>query len=709
MYRSKSALISLVAAASLILPAGAVAHGDRDRPDPQPGAVGVGDPYFPTDGNGGYDVRHYDLDLRYDPETDVLDGRAKISARATQRLSSFNLDLQGLEVESVRVDGKRARWERDGDELTVTPRRALRDDRRFQVVVTYSGIPEAASDILGAGGFLHTDDGALAVGQPHAAATWFPVNDHPIDKASYDIEITVPKGLEAISNGVLKDRDTRRGWTTWEWSAREPMASYLTVLAIGDFDLRKYREDGIRYWDAVDVDLVTTSEARTGEYVAGAVGADLSYQRLGRTLSVPAGGASLTFWLDRRVEPEWDFMIVEAAPAGTGDWTTLPPLEGHATQSTGFGCQNLLGIHPFLEHYLTPDGFDCTPTGTTGDWWAATGVSAGYEQWTIDLGAYAGGDVQVAISYVSDEVVSLSGLFVDDVVVSTGEGTTSFEDDGDPLDGWTVLGAPPDSPGNVVDWAVMAGEEIPPTTGEIIDAALARQPEVIDFLAGIFGDYPFRTAGAIVDDYPELFFALETQTRPIYGLVFFSDEFSAESVVVHELAHQWTGDLLTVEQWQHIWLNEGFATYTEWLWAEWEGWTSAQEIFEGVTSAPADDPFWEVIIGDPGPDLMFDFAVYYRGAATLHALRLLVGDDAFFTILSTWVEEHEGGHVTTDDFIAHAEQVSGIQLDEFFEQWLFTAAKPSGLPEVPALMSSESLQNLLVPDLHSREQAEVRH
>ena len=111
-----------------------------------PGAPGVGDPYFPLDGNGGYDVKHYLLDLDYDPATDVLSGTATITARATQNLSSFNLDLDGLTVRSIKVNGRPADWSRDGGELTVTPKRGLRNHTRFTAVVTYDGVPETLGD-----------------------------------------------------------------------------------------------------------------------------------------------------------------------------------------------------------------------------------------------------------------------------------------------------------------------------------------------------------------------------------------------------------------------------------------------------------------------------------------------------------------------------------------------------------------------------------
>src|ERR671917_1731950 len=170
-----------------------------------PGAPGIGDPYFPLDGNGGYDVRHYTLDIKYTPETDVLDGVARVPAPATQNLSAFNLDFEGLTIRSITVDGKPARWSRSGGELTVTPKRTLRKGKTFTTRVVYDGIPRTIVDpILGNAGVFHTDDGVVIIGQPDVAATWFPVNDHPIDKASFTISVTAPKGLEAVSNGRLQ-------------------------------------------------------------------------------------------------------------------------------------------------------------------------------------------------------------------------------------------------------------------------------------------------------------------------------------------------------------------------------------------------------------------------------------------------------------------------------------------------------------------------
>jgi aminopeptidase N len=465
--------------AALVVGTPGVAAADGGGQPCTPGAAGAGDPYFPTYGNGGYQVGSYDLDITYDPATDRLDGEASIRAEATQSLCSFHLDLVGLEVTSVKVDRRHASWTRDGQELIVTPRRPLRDGHRFTVEIAYGGVP-VTFEIPGFGlpaGFMTTPDGAIVAGQPEAATAWFPVNDHPIDKASYSFEVTVPDGFEVVANGVPRRERSRHGWTTWRWSAREPMASYLATIDIGAWDVTTWRTDaGLPVYDAVD--------------------------------SAITGGL--------RAE---------------------------------------------------------------------------------------------------------------------------------------------------------------------IDSSLARQDEVIAVLSAAFGPYPFRTAGGIVDNHDDLFFALETQTRSVYSKYFWLDQqgnpTNGDFVVAHEMAHQWFGDDVALARWQDIWLNEGFATYAEWLWAEYEGQATPDESFQATYDAfPADDPFWTVTIGDPGVTDLFSNPVYFRGAMTLHALREAVGDDAFWAIIREWAAANSGGNVTTEQFIALAEEVSGQQLDDLFTTWLFTPARP---------------------------------
>ena len=643
----------------------------------RPGSPGLGDPYFPLDGNGGYDVKHYLLDIRYHPATDVLQGTATIRARATQDLSRFNLDFVGLTVDSIRVDGSPTIWSRDGGELMVMPVEGIPRGQTFFVVVRYHGVPEPIEEGLGISGFVPTNDGAVVAGEPHVAATWFPANDHPLDKAAYTFKITVPARVEAVANGELVRKWTQGGLTHWVWNAKEPMASYLATATMGQFDLTSYRHNGIRFWDAIDPALFSVPEPRTGEQYAISQRGDPSYKRLMRKISVPQDGATLSFWISRDTEPNWDFVFVEAKTVGINDWTTLRDLNGHTSRDTGFSCPFWHELHPFLTHYQTDDSEgSCLPDGSTGEWWAASGSSDGWEKWKVDLSDFAGKTVRVSVSYASDDFIQYAGAFVDDIVVSTGQGSTSFEDDRVPFDGWYVAGAPVGSAPNPNDWIAGTQADAPPPIGEDISASLEREGEIVDFLSSVFGQYPFSASGGIVDDV-EFGFALENQTRPVYSPVFWTIPGQGDIVVAHELAHQWYGDSLTLAAWKHIWLNEGFATYAEWLWSEHEGQATVQESFEGLYSAiPEDDPFWSVVIGDPTPEFLFDFAVYGRGAMTLQQLRLAVGDDDFFEILQRWAKSRAGQNVTTGQFIALAERVSGEDLDELFDTWLFTPGKP---------------------------------
>jgi hypothetical protein len=508
------------------------------------------------------------------------------------------------------------------------------------------------------------------------------VNDHPRDKATYSISITVPKGLEAVSNGFLSSKITRGATTTWNWRMSKPMAPYLATATTGQFDLKSYRRNGISFVDAIDPALLRQPIPRTGAHYVLSGGDNNGYKRLSRTIAVPAGGGQLTFHVTRHTEASWDYFAVEARPAGTNSWTTLKDRNGHSSQETGNSCYSWQAIHPFLAHY---QGFDaqenCTPRGTTGSWNAASGASSGYETWSVDLSPYAGKNVQVALSVIQDDTVSGPGAWVDDIVGPGGQGTTSFESDGNTMDGWVASAPPAGSPPNITTWR-LATSDSRPSIGENARVALSREPAVLRFLARILGPYPFKQAGGIVDDDPGLGFALENQTRPIYSQDFFLEEGEEnDSVVTHELAHQWTGDNLALFGWRDIWLNEGFATYMEWLWSEDQNRGSAADIFDFYSGIPADDSFWQLRIGDPGPENLFDGPIYDRGAMTLHALRLKIGDSEFFRLLKRWTAKYAGGNVTTSQFVTLAEAISGKNLDAFFRAWLYSPTKPYGLSE----------------------------
>jgi aminopeptidase N len=193
---------------------------------------------------------------------------------------------------------------------------------------------------------------------------------------------------------------------------------------------------------------------------------------------------------------------------------------------------------------------------------------------------------------------------------------------------------------------------------------------VTRWATSVFGPYPFSSIGGIIDD-PAVGYALESQERPLY-LGFAPNE----NFVVHEIAHQWFGNSVSVARWQDIWLNEGFAAYAEWLAAERRHGRPARKVFRRHYRKPATSATFTPPPGRPGPAKMFAHSVYIRGAMTLHALRERVGDRVFFQILRQWAQRPRGGNVTTRDFIDFAEDVSGAELDDYLESWLYSKRKP---------------------------------
>jgi aminopeptidase N len=201
---------------------------------------------------------------------------------------------------------------------------------------------------------------------------------------------------------------------------------------------------------------------------------------------------------------------------------------------------------------------------------------------------------------------------------------------------------------------------------------LSALPEVVGFLSDRFGSYPFNSAGSIVDYAPSLGYALETQSRPVYA---FAPDLTT---LVHETAHQWFGDAVGIERWPQIWLNEGFATWIEWYYAEHHGGRSAHAILERLLRVPASkEGFWNPPPGRPtSAKQLFDSSIYVRGAMALQALREKIGTTTMLRLLRRWVAGHRYGNATTEDFIALAERVSGRDLGGFFRRWLYRPGKP---------------------------------
>ncbi|HSS67522.1 MAG TPA: M1 family metallopeptidase [Nocardioidaceae bacterium] len=213
-----------------------------------------------------------------------------------------------------------------------------------------------------------------------------------------------------------------------------------------------------------------------------------------------------------------------------------------------------------------------------------------------------------------------------------------------------------------------------------LEVAFGRQPQMMDVFCEVYGPYPFASYTIVVTD-DELDIPLEAQSVSIFGSNCLSDSWNAERLIAHELSHQWVGNCVTLTNWKDIWLHEGFACYSEWLWSERSGRRSAdvhaREHWSRLDGLPQD-----LVLADPGPALMFDDRVYKRGALLLHALRLTIGDEVFFLILREWVARHRYGSVATVDFIALAEELAQRRLGELFKAWLHDGALPA-LPDAP--------------------------
>ena len=230
------------------------AAGRAGNPAPGPGSAGsagTGDSYYPLDGNGGTDVLHYRIRDLYAFDPVRIVGETTLRVRATQRLTSFHLDLL-LPVRSVRVDDRPARFAKpQPHELVIRPAIAIRKGERFEVTVRYAGDPSRLS-YEGQRNWLADDREVVAINEPHIAPWWFPSNDHPSDKARFDIAITTAADKQVVSNGERVSRRVRGRLATTRWRMRQPMATYLAFFAAGHFDIRRGRSAaGVPYVTAV--------------------------------------------------------------------------------------------------------------------------------------------------------------------------------------------------------------------------------------------------------------------------------------------------------------------------------------------------------------------------------------------------------------------------------------------------------------------------
>jgi len=336
---------------STTAPADAVARLEL----PSPGAPGIGDPLFPTLGNGGYDVLHYNLQLRYETADPLqpLDGTVRILARATQALSRFDLDFAGDSVAAVRVDGLPAKVSRDGEDLVITPLLPVFRGQLFLItVVHFAASPRPVDPTVFVTPFFAMVSGSGWALQPNNAHTVFPCNDHTSDKATFSFRIDVPEGTTAVASGVETERLTRNGRTVVQFEQREPMATELAQVAVGAFSvIDRGVHAGVAVRDVVPTHLVADLEPKLAvvtdhlDFMSGLVG-DYPFDVYGSLVSdTPIGFALETQTLSlysgtsfRGAATSYGpVMVHELAHQWFGDsvaparWADVWANEGHAT------------------------------------------------------------------------------------------------------------------------------------------------------------------------------------------------------------------------------------------------------------------------------------------------------------------------------------------------------------------------------------------
>jgi aminopeptidase N len=211
---------------------------------------------------------------------------------------------------------------------------------------------------------------------------------------------------------------------------------------------------------------------------------------------------------------------------------------------------------------------------------------------------------------------------------------------------------------------------------------VAATDAMLTFFTSRFGPFPFHEYGVVVPNVRPGGFGFEAQTLSVITADVFggappspASRMAVEPILAHELTHQWFGDWVSPARWSDIWLNEGFATYGEWLWQD-----HALGVPLAASAAGARRELAAAVprpVDHPGVDAMFSPIVYQRGALTLDALHRRVGDATFFRILQTYVARFGGRAATTDDFVRLAGRIGGPGVTALLRRWLAAGPLPA--------------------------------
>ena len=498
--------------------------------------------------------------IAYDPPTRRAARRRDDHAPRRPRTSRASTSTsRGLTVRSVTVDGRAG----DVDAATAASstvdagaRPARRPRRSRSWSPTTACRARRRRRARRSDGLHRRPTTAPVAGQPHGAATWYPVNDHPLDKATYTFRITVPAGCKAIANG-----DARRG---------EPRG------AADDLDVGRDGADGVLPRDGDDRRSSTCTPtarrpavprrhrpgpARPRRSRAPGTQFALSQARPTRLQAAaahdrrPGRRRAALFWVNRDTEPSWDFFFVEAHTVGAGRLDDAARPNGHT--QPGHRLDLPVGARGCTRSWPTTRRDDgdgtCAPTGTTGTWKAATGASDGYEQLGgRSLAATPASTVEVSLTYASDDVFQLSGVDVDDIVVRPARRL-------DLVRGRRRHARRLDRPGRTgrqpPERERLDRRARPPTRRRRRRRRPGRRSRASRRSSTSSrrssGRTRSRRSAAIVDDTAARLRAGEPDPPDLLaGVLRATAASDGDTVIVHELAHQWTATACRVDSWQ---------------------------------------------------------------------------------------------------------------------------------------------------------------
>lgn len=640
-----------------------------------PGADGIGDAYFPQMGNGGYDVQHYRIDLRTSVADGAIAGATTIDAIATQNLSRFNLDFNTLQIEAITVDGVPAAFSRDGRELSVTPGIGIAAGQAFKVEVRYQGKP-GETDLAKVDprrGWKSKGNGINASGEPSIDWMWFPVNDHPRDKATYTFRITAEEPYEVILNGrreqVVRNAD---GTRTFVWTMNQPMASYLvTFNVVKDYvaltqagpnglPMTTYcpreLEERCKTFFARQPEMVAFFSEKFGPYPFDSYGSIVA-RGMGSALETQSLS---TFWsvvLKNRPDEEGEDIVAhELAHQWFGDsvslsqWQDLWLNEGFATYAAGLWTEHSRGtaMDKQAERWRRAAQGDLSGWGPPPP---PNGAMPTMEQYND------GRALLQAIEHMPDEMMEstkvVNGLAA---LQAVGVGAVRLT----PEQARRFLEA---LPKGSLDAAQADGllARVKPAGMPGGDFLAALQP-----LVAADQPLPMPAVKAMLAAFPlqEVAMLPDSRHKFVQGLIPGLRVFSARVPA----APSASADTAAGAPPAGVKVVDGALA-------------SGVQVADGgpppggmhnaqmVASPP----------GNPGVGNLFNLGVYARGALTLYALRNRIGEARFDRLMRTYYSTYRGGNATTADFIGLAKTIGGGGLDAFFKAWLYG----DKVPETP--------------------------